>query len=161
MTVINTRKKGGKTLQTNFHSESCESCLTVDAAAMIGCQPHCSRTSLHVTTSTNLLVRMPHLHFLSILFFFYLPPHRIYYPEFSFQVQSFCILQPLPSAWICGCVSSRKPPTWNLQPVKLFVFIVVIISSEGCRGRKTEDVKEGSRGANMDLTSIWCFCMRP
>lgn len=74
MTVINTRKKGGKNPSNNFHSESCESCLTVDAAAMIGCQPHCSRTSLHVTTSTNLLVRMPHLHFLSILFFFIFPP---------------------------------------------------------------------------------------
>lgn len=74
-------------------------------------------------------------------------PRGEYITDFSLQVKQVCILPPLPSERICGCVSSRKSPTWNLKPVKLFFlfffFYVIVVTSwllhrsEGCKGRKS------------------------
>lgn len=52
-TRAGTRGERKKNPSNNFHPRSRESSLTADAAAMMGCQPHCSWTSLHVTTSCS------------------------------------------------------------------------------------------------------------
>lgn len=153
--------KGGKKTNPsyNFHTESCERCPTADAAVMIGCQPHCSRTSLHVTTSTKVLVRkLPHLRILNIT-----PQHLIYY---RFLLSgSITLHPPTTSVWLNLWVYLEQE-TSHLEPATCLAFLFCFsfyhsCCSEGCRGRKAEGVKEGSRGAKLNVTPIWCFCTRP
>lgn len=160
MTVINTRRKGGEILQTI-------STLRAAKAVWQLMQPWWSAANLTAAGRHSTWQHPPtclwgcHI-FISSAYYFFLsspPPHILPW----FLLSGSIILHPPTTSvclnlWVC-----LKQETSHLEPAtcQAFVFIIVIISSEGCRGRKTEDVKEGSRGANMDLTSIWCFCMRP
>lgn len=158
MRVINTRKKGEKILQTI-------STLRAAKAVWQLMQPWWSAANLIAAGRHSTWQHPPtclwgcHIFISST----YYPPPPTPHILPQFLLSGSIILHP-PTTSIClNLWVYLKQETSHLEPAtcKAFAFIIVIISSEGCRGRKTEGVKEGSRGAKLYLTPIWCFCMRP
>lgn len=104
---------------------------------MMGCQPHCSWTSLHMTTSTKLLVMMPHIHSFDIFFCFLpSPPHILLNPSFTFNNFASRHHFRLSGFEICHLEPAEPFFSQFLSSLLLFPLRVPMLEDQGCEKRQ-------------------------